>query len=54
MFRIRRLFINEIWGVDFVGGTRTVDVHIANLRRKLNLHESLKSVSKIGYRLEDA
>jgi two-component system, OmpR family, alkaline phosphatase synthesis response regulator PhoP len=50
----RERLLKEIWGVDFVGGTRTVDVHIANLRRKLNLHRELKSVSKIGYRLEDA
>ena len=50
----RERLLKEIWGVDFVGGTRTVDVHIANLRKKLSLHEELKSVSKIGYRLEDA
>lgn len=50
----RERLLNEIWGINFIGGTRTVDVHIANLRKKLNLHEELKSVSKIGYRLEDA
>jgi DNA-binding response OmpR family regulator len=49
----RERLLNEIWGIDFIGGTRTVDVHIANLRKKLNLHEELKTVSKIGYRLED-
>jgi DNA-binding response OmpR family regulator len=49
----RERLLNEIWGINFVGGTRTVDVHIANLRKKLNLHDELKSVSKIGYRLED-
>lgn len=49
----RDRLLNEIWGVDFVGGTRTVDVHVANLRKKLNLHEALKSISKIGYRLEE-
>ena len=49
----RERLLNEIWGVDFVGGTRTVDVHIAQLRKKLNLHEEIKSASKIGYRLED-
>lgn len=49
----RERLLNEIWGIDFVGGTRTVDVHIANLRKKLDLHEELKTVSKIGYRLED-
>ncbi len=49
----RERLLNEIWGVDFVGGTRTVDVHIAQLRKKLNLHDEIKSASKIGYRLED-
>lgn len=49
----RERLLNEIWGIDYVGGTRTVDVHIANLRKKLNLHDELISVSKIGYRLED-
>ena len=49
----RERLLNEIWGVDFVGGTRTVDVHIAQLRKKLNLHEEIRSASKIGYRLED-
>jgi DNA-binding response OmpR family regulator len=49
----RDRLLNEIWGVDFIGGTRTVDVHIAQIRKKLNLHEELKSIPKIGYRLED-
>lgn len=49
----RERLLNEIWGIDFIGGTRTVDVHIAQLRKKLNIHEELKSISKIGYRLED-
>lgn len=50
----RERLLNEIWGIDFIGGTRTVDVHVANLRKKLDLHEELKTISKIGYRLEDA
>lgn len=49
----RERLLNEIWGIDFVGGTRTVDVHVANLRKKLDLHEELKTISKIGYRLEE-
>lgn len=49
----RERLLNEIWGVDFVGGTRTVDVHIAQLRKKLSLHDEIRSASKIGYRLED-
>jgi two-component system, OmpR family, alkaline phosphatase synthesis response regulator PhoP len=50
----RERLLNEIWGIDFIGGTRTVDVHVTNIRKKLDLHEELKTISKIGYRLEDA
>ena len=49
----RERLLNEVWGVDFFGGTRTVDVHIAQLRKKLGLLNEIKSISKIGYRLED-
>ena len=45
--------LNELWGVEFMGETRTVDVHIAQLRKKLDLSESIKTISKAGYRLED-
>jgi two-component system alkaline phosphatase synthesis response regulator PhoP len=50
---LRERLLNEIWGIDFIGGTRTVDVHIAQLRKKLGLHDELKTIPKIGYRLED-
>ena len=49
----RERLLNEIWGVDFFGGPRTVDVHIANIRRKLGLCDEIKTISKTGYRLED-
>lgn len=49
----RERLLNEIWGIDFIGETRTVDVHMAQLRKKLDLHEELKGIPKIGYRLED-
>ncbi|HRX58195.1 MAG TPA: response regulator transcription factor [Eubacteriales bacterium] len=49
----RERLLNEIWGIDFAGGTRTVDIHIAHLRKKLGLEGNIRSVSKIGYRLED-
>lgn len=42
-----------VWGVDFVGETRTVDVHISQIRKKLSLNENIKTISKMGYRLED-
>lgn len=49
----RERLLNEIWGVDFFGGPRTVDVHIANIRRKLGLTDEIKTISKTGYRLEE-
>jgi len=49
----RERLLNEIWGVDFIGGTRTVDLHISRLRKKLGLFQEIVSVSKTGYRLED-
>jgi len=48
----RDKILNEIWGIDFFGGTRTVDVHIANIRKKLELNDMIKTVPKYGYRLE--
>lgn len=36
-----------------MGETRTVDTHIQKLRRKLNLADNIKTVYKIGYRLEE-
>lgn len=46
----REKLLREIWGTDFEGESRTVDVHVAALRRKTGLH--IVSVPKIGYRLE--
>jgi len=40
------------WGYDYTGETRTVDVHIQRLRKKLNMDDSIKTVYKLGYRLE--
>ncbi len=46
----RDKILHEIWGAGFEGETRTVDVHVAALRKKTGLH--IVSVPKIGYRLE--
>ena len=46
----RDKILHEIWGAGCEGETRTVDVHVAALRRKTGLH--IASVPKIGYRLE--
>ncbi|RJX39802.1 DNA-binding response regulator [Paenibacillus pinisoli] len=49
----REQFIEKVWGGDFYGETRTVDMHIKSLRKKLNLQDQIKTIYKIGYRLED-
>lgn len=48
----RDRLLEEIWGYDFVGETRTLDVHIRTLRQKLgNAGEMIQTVRGIGYRL---
>lgn len=49
----REQLLNQVWGSDFLGETRTIDVHIGQLRKKLELSEVIKTIPKIGYRLED-
>lgn len=41
------------WGMDFLGDSRTVDVHIQKLRKKLHFEDRIRTVYKVGYRLED-
>jgi DNA-binding response OmpR family regulator len=49
----REQLLSEVWGYDYFGGTRTVDVHIRRLRAKLGEHESLiGTVRNVGYRLD--
>ncbi|MEW4370100.1 response regulator transcription factor [Paenibacillus kandeliae] len=44
-----------VWGMDFFGETRTVDIHIQRLRKKLDPHQNLlQTVYGIGYRAEPA
>jgi DNA-binding response OmpR family regulator len=49
----RDLLLREVWGYDYYGGTRTVDVHIRRLRAKLGAeHETLiETIRNVGYRL---
>lgn len=50
----RERLLDLVWGYDFEGDTRTVDVHIQKLRKKLELEARIKTVYKLGYRLETA
>lgn len=49
----RDKLMSEIWGIDYVGETRTVDMHIKTLRQKLgSCGGQIKTVIGVGYRLE--
>lgn len=48
----REKLLDLVWGYDFEGGTRTVDVHIQRLRFKLGMEKRIITVYKVGYRLE--
>ncbi|QJD83844.1 response regulator transcription factor [Cohnella herbarum] len=49
----REQFLDKVWGGDYFGETRTVDMHIKSVRKKLNLQDYIKTIYKIGYRLEE-
>ncbi|WP_342417231.1 response regulator transcription factor [Paenibacillus sp. FSL R10-2782] len=45
--------LEQVWGFDYAGGTRTVDIHIQRLRKKLEPYQSLlQTVYGIGYKAE--
>lgn len=50
----RQQLLQEVWGYDFFGGTRTVDVHVRRLRAKLGAeHDSMiVTIRNVGYKLE--
>jgi len=49
----REQLLQEIWGYDFIGESRVVDVKISSLRKKLDLSHEIKTIPKLGYRLEE-
>jgi DNA-binding response OmpR family regulator len=50
----RERLLSAVWGYTYVGETRTVDTHVQQLRKKLDLHEALVTIPRLGYRLESA
>lgn len=48
----RSYIYQQVWGEDFMGDSRTVDLHVQRMRKKLSLEEAIVPVYKIGYRLE--
>jgi DNA-binding response OmpR family regulator len=51
----RQMLLNKVWGYDYYGGDRTVDVHITRLRNKIEdpSHNLIETVRNIGYRIID-
>ena len=50
----RELLLQQVWGYNYVGDTRTVDTHVTRLRSKLGpAGEMIKTVRGFGYKLED-
>ena len=46
----REQLLDRVWGMTYPGGTRTVDVHVAQLRRKLGRPELIRTVRGVGYK----
>ena len=51
----REALLNRVWGYDYYGGSRTVDVHIRRIRSKIERHEPyIETVRNVGYRFVDS
>src|SRR5260370_334241 len=46
----RDLLLGRVWGQEYPGGTRTVDVHVAQLRRKLGRPDLIRTLRGTGYK----
>lgn len=49
----RSRLYEKVWGEEFSGDTRTLDTHIQRLRKKMGWDQEIKTVFRIGYRLEE-
>jgi DNA-binding response OmpR family regulator len=50
----REVLLDRVWGVTYPGGTRTVDVHVAQLRRKLSRPQLVRTIRGAGYKAVSA
>ena len=48
----RERLLATVWGYEFMGETRTVDIHVQQIRKTMGLHNKLVTIPKLGYRLE--
>lgn len=49
----RERLVQEVWGYDFVGDSRTIDNYIQKLRKKLGWKDKIKTIFRLGYRLDE-
>ena len=49
----RQRLMREAWDVSFLGESRTIDVHIQRLRKKLGMDDRIKTIYRLGYRFEE-
>ena len=50
----RENIMNRIWGTEYIGETRTVDMHVRTLRKKLGkFGDMIKTVRNVGYKIEE-
>jgi DNA-binding response OmpR family regulator len=48
----RETIYERVWGGDYLGDSRTIDLHVQRVRKKAGWEDKLQSVYKVGYRLE--
>ena len=48
----REIIYERVWGGDYIAGSRTVDLHVQRVRKKVGWEDFLITVPKMGYRLE--
>jgi DNA-binding response OmpR family regulator len=49
----REQLLEKIWGYDYFGDDRVVDVHIGHVRQKLGIISMIETIRGVGYRFED-
>ena len=50
----RDVLLNAVWGYDYYGTTRTVDVHVRRLKQKIPLlNDAIASIKSLGYKLKE-
>jgi len=48
----REVIFEKVWNSDYMGDSRTVDLHVQRLRKKIGWEDKIRAVYKVGYRLE--